>query len=78
MIADDSELAQLRALCLHWDYYYEISVDHGVWVAQRLSDPDPILTAGSAAELRERLREDHAQRAVAAGESGRAAEGGSL
>jgi hypothetical protein len=58
----ERERIQLNGLRLHWDEYYGITVNDGTWSASRLDDPARPLTAGSAPELRERMREDHARR----------------
>jgi hypothetical protein len=62
--AGERERIQLNGLRLHWDEFYEIRVSDGVWLAARLDDPACLLTAGSAAGLRDQLREDYAGRPV--------------
>ncbi len=56
----ERERIQLNGLRLHWEEFYQLSVTDGVWLAVRLDDPAALLTAESAAELRELMREDFA------------------
>jgi hypothetical protein len=54
-----SALFQLR---YQWQGAYLITLSGGIWSAQRLDDPAPSLTAGTAQELRTLMQEDDAGR----------------
>lgn len=56
----ERELASLR---FHWGGAYSITYDRGEWLALRL-DTREALTAGSADELRSKIRADYRARPV--------------
>jgi hypothetical protein len=57
------EQRELLRLAWHWSDWYALSVtDDGTWLARPAAAPADLLTAGSASELRELLRSDHAER----------------
>jgi len=64
-VTDDPALTalhheQLDDLRYHWDTAYAISQpDADTWAASPLSDPATLLTAETAAELRELIRSDY-------------------
>lgn len=56
--------SQLESLSWHWEGAYAISrPEPGVWLAQRL-DTRATLRAGSAAELRDAIKDDYTARPV--------------
>jgi hypothetical protein len=57
--------ASLKSLSWHWGEVYDIAVSDGIWSAVPIGDPAGAITAGSAAELREAVRCDYAERAEA-------------
>jgi hypothetical protein len=59
---DDAALADLR---WHWDSAYEISHDGGAWTA-RFLEGTATLSASSADELRDLVREDYWERKASA------------
>lgn len=62
-----SEPIDLAYLCHHWsgpDGAYNINVRHGQYLAMRRDDPAVLLTADSAEDLLEKIREDYASRPV--------------
>jgi hypothetical protein len=56
--------ADLRDLAWHWDNY-DFSVCEDVWSARPQCDRGTLLTADSAAELREKVGIDYGQRQLA-------------
>jgi hypothetical protein len=62
----------------NWGGYYMISLADGVWRAVRISNPAVVLTADSARQLRDLLRDDHAEVASRQRHPRGPAEGGSL
>jgi hypothetical protein len=60
----ERERIQLSGLRLHWEEFYQLSTSDGVWLAARLDDQAVLLTADSAADLRDQMREDFARRPV--------------
>lgn len=56
--------AALTSLRWHWDKAYAVNCDGETWTAIPVSQPDAVLTAGSAAELRTAMQHDYAIRAV--------------
>jgi hypothetical protein len=51
----------LHDLNWHWDTAYNIAFDGESWTASPLTDPSLVLTAESAAALREAIRADYQQ-----------------
>jgi hypothetical protein len=62
----NEEQSDLLALAWHWDGSYRFQITDGVWSATLVSDPTCVLTAESAGELRELVRNDYADRRAAA------------
>lgn len=60
------EQSDLLNLSWNWDTVYRFEVVDGVWKAILALDPSTVLTAGSAEELRQKVREDYAGRQRAA------------
>jgi hypothetical protein len=60
-VLSEADLQSLIWLRTHWDARYSIAVADGVWQASRVSNPTVVLTADSARELRDMLRDDHAE-----------------
>jgi len=56
---DATALFQLRC---QWQDIYTIALRDDIWSARRADDPAAILTADTALDLRELLRDDHAAR----------------
>lgn len=54
--------ASLRDLTYHWEDAYSFAVIDDTWTATPAEDPASVLTAESAAELREAVRLDYARR----------------
>jgi hypothetical protein len=64
---DRTQASELAQLMFVWDREYTLACDGDTWSARPHAARAEILTAGSAAELRELLREDaqHRRRAAA-------------
>jgi hypothetical protein len=77
MLSEEDRQA-LIVLQWHWDGYYKIAVADGVWRAQRLDQPARFITADSARELRQMMKDDYAELVTARHQDARHAEGGSL
>ena len=60
---DSDARSVLNDLRWHWEDAYSIDCREGVWLADSLSDPFVTISRGNAAELREALRQDYAERA---------------
>jgi len=60
---DSGAQTMLNDLRWHWEDAYSIDCREGVWLAVSLSDPFVTISRGNAAELREALRQDYAERA---------------
>ena len=60
------EQSDLLNLAWNWDSAYTFEVIDGVWKATSTADPVAVLTADSADELRQKVREDYAERQRAA------------
>lgn len=54
-----SDQSALNDLNWHWDTAYNISFDGVTWSASPLTQPTAVLTAESAPELRQQIREDY-------------------
>ena len=54
---------ELRDLRYHWGSAYVITWHRGQWIAARM-DSYEVLTAGTADELRDKIREDYRERPV--------------
>jgi hypothetical protein len=75
LTGDDREsLVWLRT---HWDGHYVIGLADGVWRAGRVSNPAVVLTADTARDLRDMLKDDYAGQ-VSQRPPGTHGEGGSL
>jgi hypothetical protein len=61
---DREQQTSLIWLQWHWGTRYAISVVDGTWTAYPASAPEQRFTAGSALDLRELMRNDHAARAA--------------
>jgi hypothetical protein len=59
-----SEQSTLTQLSWHWEGGYEnfTVTGDGIWQASPVGEPATVLTAGSAEELREKIRADYAGR----------------
>jgi hypothetical protein len=57
--------SSLIDLTFHWDEAYTFAVVDGVWTASPLADPDSVVTAESAWDLRVKVRDDYARRQAA-------------
>lgn len=60
------EQSDLLNLAWNWDTVYRFEVIDGVWKAILALDPAIVLTADSADDLRQKVREDYAIRQRAA------------
>jgi hypothetical protein len=56
------EELDLTGIRWHWGSAYGIGLDRGTWTAVPHADPDTVLTAGSADELRALIRADYFER----------------
>ena len=54
--------SSLLDLAWHWESAYTFSVIDGVWQAVPAVEPCAVLTAETAEELREKVRQDYASR----------------
>ncbi|HUB38522.1 MAG TPA: hypothetical protein VMA72_06705 [Streptosporangiaceae bacterium] len=54
--ADDAEL---RDICWHWGTAYVLNYDGERYTATRVNSPDHVLSADTAAQLREMIRSDY-------------------
>jgi hypothetical protein len=59
-----SEQSSLTQLSWHWEGGYEnfTVTDDGTWQASPVGEPGTVLTARSAEELREKIRDDYPSR----------------
>lgn len=62
-----AEQIALTRLGWHWSDDYALSVIDGTWIARPVGSPADLITADSAAELRELLREDYGRRRPVSG-----------
>ena len=53
------EQSTLNDLNWHWDTAYTINFDGDTWSASPLTEPNAVLIAETAAELREQIRDDY-------------------
>jgi hypothetical protein len=60
----EQELQELVWIQAHWAEHYQISVIDDVWRAERKRHATEIITADSAHQLRDRLRDDYAELAT--------------
>lgn len=65
---DQSSLIWLR---MHWENFYEITFDDGVWKAVFNYNPTDVLTADSPMELRDAMRDHYAEHGHRAGTAAR-------
>ena len=63
---DNEDQAVLDALRWHWDKTYAINCDGKSWTAIPAAEPDAVITASFAAELRTAMQNDYAARAMRA------------
>ena len=56
------EQSDLVNLAWNWDSAYRFEVIDGIWKATSVVDPPTVLTADSADELRQKVRDDYADR----------------
>jgi hypothetical protein len=61
MLSKEDQSSMLD-LAWHWESAYTISVIEGVWQAVPAVDPSAVLTADTAEELRQKVRQDYASR----------------
>jgi hypothetical protein len=61
-VLSKEDQSSLLDLTWHWESAYAFSVVEGVWQAVPAVDPSPVLTADTADELREKVRQDYACR----------------
>jgi nitroimidazol reductase NimA-like FMN-containing flavoprotein (pyridoxamine 5'-phosphate oxidase superfamily) len=62
MMLSKEDQSSLLNLTWHWDSAYAFSVVDGEWQAVPATEPSAVLTAETAEELREKVREDYACR----------------
>jgi hypothetical protein len=58
--------AALDSLRWHWDKAYAINCEGKSWTAIPAAEPDAVITASAAAELRTAMQNDYAARAMRA------------
>lgn len=58
------EQTDLISLTFHWDTAYRFEVVDGVWRATPHGDPATVLTADTARDLRQLVRDDYAARTM--------------
>ena len=63
---DSETQTTLNALRWHWDSAYAINCDGKTWTAISVAEPEAVLTASSAMELRTAMQHDYAARAMRA------------
>ena len=63
---DKADQSTLNSLRWHWDTAYAINCDGTIWTAIPAAEPEAVLTAGSAMELRTAMQNDYAARAMRA------------
>jgi hypothetical protein len=61
LLSQEQEL-DLTGMAWHWGEVYSIAMQEGAWRATWKADPQAVLTANSADELRDKIRADYAQR----------------
>jgi hypothetical protein len=54
-----TDAAALQDIGFHWDTAYAIDSDGEVYTAARIGSPHHVVTADTAAELREAIRRDY-------------------
>ena len=59
--------SSLLDLAWHWESAYTFCVIEGVWQAVSAVDPSAVLTADTAEELRQKVRQDYANRQASLG-----------
>jgi len=59
---DSDAQTTLTDLRWHWEDAYQIDCEDGMWLAVPLGDPLVTISRDSAAELREAIRQDYAER----------------
>jgi hypothetical protein len=70
MMLDQETQQALFDLRWHWQEAYYITCSDGTWNASLFIDRDTVLTAGSPAELRTKMQNDYATRAMGSGATG--------
>ena len=65
MLAKEDQ-STLNALRWHWDKAYAINCDGKTWTAIPAAEPEAVLTASTATELRTAMQNDYAARAMRA------------
>ena len=63
---DKEDQSTLNALRWHWDKAYAINCDGKTWTAIPAAEPETVLTASTATELRTAMQNDYAARAMRA------------
>jgi hypothetical protein len=58
------DMTSLIWLRMHWENYYQISLDDGLWRALPVGGSADLLTAQSALQLRDAMKDDFAARAA--------------
>ncbi len=58
------DMTSLIWLRMHWETYYQISLDDGLWRALPVGGSADALTAKSALQLRDAMKDDFAARAA--------------
>jgi hypothetical protein len=61
LLSREQEL-DMTGMTWHWGEVYSIAMQEGTWRATWRADPQEVLTAHSADELREKIRADYAKR----------------
>jgi hypothetical protein len=61
---DREDQTRLTHLRWHWDRAYVINCEGKIWTAIPAADPDLVLAANSAMELRTAMQHDYAARAM--------------
>lgn len=59
---DKEDQSSLLDLAWHWESAYSFSVVEGEWRAVPAADPSEVLTADTAEDLRDKVRNDYASR----------------
>ena len=63
---DREQQTALNALRWHWEKAYAVNCDGNTWTAIPAVQPEAVLTAGSAMELRTAMQHDYAASAMRA------------
>lgn len=61
MLSREQEL-DMTGMTWHWGEVYSIAMQEGIWRATWRADPQAVLSANSADELRDKIRADYTDR----------------